>query len=445
MEKLIVTLKQHTPLVHFQHEEQGATLRASEVKPLLDRFIITKLFDDSFERCKTYLQGYSIEKEVKIQERFNNGFRALNYSIKVIPQKRDESVQLQTVLRDGKYYTQVDTRNEDFPFLMSNMGGKSKEEELINFVLHDTVTLLFCTHHFRLHEVIKQIVPIFFARTNFGQRKTKGFGSFSVSKINGIEQEWDEESLLPSDQPMMQFSLVKKNTALDKQYALFKTLDFYWRCLKSGINFTRKNDPSVANNAKYIKSYLWTYLNKNNLTWEKRKIKEHFSLLTGDEKPKNQNPPFFARALLGCPDKFEYKNLRRTVSIAHDERDKDLLISRIPTPIIFKPVVFGDDVSVYILFDPKIRRELRELPNHSYKFSCPNWEDLHIDINVECINYKELIFGFHRHITSDKNTRASIFYQIAENRIEDETMIPRDFRWNNILGGNEVVRFFTTD
>ena len=43
MHTLTVKLKQHTPLIHFQHSQQGATLRASEVKPKLDRFILAKL------------------------------------------------------------------------------------------------------------------------------------------------------------------------------------------------------------------------------------------------------------------------------------------------------------------------------------------------------------------------------------------------------------------
>lgn len=35
MNQLTAILKQHTPMIHFQHNESGATLRASEVKPLL--------------------------------------------------------------------------------------------------------------------------------------------------------------------------------------------------------------------------------------------------------------------------------------------------------------------------------------------------------------------------------------------------------------------------
>jgi hypothetical protein len=34
-----VRLKQHTPMIHFQHDQAGATLRATEVKPKLDRYV----------------------------------------------------------------------------------------------------------------------------------------------------------------------------------------------------------------------------------------------------------------------------------------------------------------------------------------------------------------------------------------------------------------------
>ena len=46
MYKLEFTLKQHTPIIHFQHDQDGATLRASEVKPKLDRFIYSKWLDE---------------------------------------------------------------------------------------------------------------------------------------------------------------------------------------------------------------------------------------------------------------------------------------------------------------------------------------------------------------------------------------------------------------
>ena len=54
MNQLTAILKQHTPMIHFQHNESGATLRASEVKPLLDKFILTKLGNGDIREGRLY-------------------------------------------------------------------------------------------------------------------------------------------------------------------------------------------------------------------------------------------------------------------------------------------------------------------------------------------------------------------------------------------------------
>ena len=63
MHTLKVTLKQHTPLIHFQHDQEGATLRASEVKPKLDKFILTRLSKE--ERTKGEREGWIKVKDGK--------------------------------------------------------------------------------------------------------------------------------------------------------------------------------------------------------------------------------------------------------------------------------------------------------------------------------------------------------------------------------------------
>ena len=52
MNTLTIRLKQHTPLIHFQHDQEGATLRASEVKPKLDKYILTQLGGGDYEKGK---------------------------------------------------------------------------------------------------------------------------------------------------------------------------------------------------------------------------------------------------------------------------------------------------------------------------------------------------------------------------------------------------------
>ncbi|MFK5976154.1 MAG: hypothetical protein QM493_06565 [Sulfurovum sp.] len=42
--KVNFTLKQHTPIIHFQSDQMGATLRATELKPKFDKFLIKYAF-----------------------------------------------------------------------------------------------------------------------------------------------------------------------------------------------------------------------------------------------------------------------------------------------------------------------------------------------------------------------------------------------------------------
>ena len=66
--KLEIKLKQQTPMLHFQHDQDGATLRATEVKPKLDRFII---------------KFGEIKDEWKLPKSDEKAEPALNYKMKI--------------------------------------------------------------------------------------------------------------------------------------------------------------------------------------------------------------------------------------------------------------------------------------------------------------------------------------------------------------------------
>ena len=81
MNQLTAILKQHTPMIHFQHNESGATLRASEVKPLLDKFILTKLRNGDIREGRLYAKknNWLIDNEKNY---------ALNYKLSISLQKK---------------------------------------------------------------------------------------------------------------------------------------------------------------------------------------------------------------------------------------------------------------------------------------------------------------------------------------------------------------------
>lgn len=466
MEKITVTLKQHTPLIHFQHEQDGATLRASEVKPKLDKYIIEQIFHNNFDECKTFMIGYSDDKEENLRRKFNSGYQALNYRLKVVAESLVEDITLATSYdyRSNKWKTLTNEQKE-LPFLLTNMGGKEREEDLLNLVQHEIVKLQITTISSSLCTHIQSVIAKFFAQTNFGQRSSKGFGSFTVSKINDTSIAWNFKDYYPIGTSLMKFEIDKTNS-FDKVETLFSVLDFYWKCLKSGVNYTRriagKNNITIAYQERYIKAYLWEYLNSLSAakTWEKRAIKQRFHLETAYPTrtfEDNTHPAVFGRALLGCPVKFEYripqwpkpdsiylrngryieKKEEKTVSISYLSEN----IERIPSPIIFKPRFDGDIVSVYVLIDNTILNALQEKGSIEFQFECDKIP-LDLSANVNAINYQELIQGFHKYFWNNPVVEKSIFgLSNTDPKKRSFTMIPRDFKWNNILGNN-VVSFF---
>ncbi len=66
MARVIFTLKQHTPIIHFQPEQSGATLRATELKPKLDRFLIEKVDNLPIKTTKDGKRRY-LDYKVKIE------------------------------------------------------------------------------------------------------------------------------------------------------------------------------------------------------------------------------------------------------------------------------------------------------------------------------------------------------------------------------------------
>lgn len=441
MKTLTVILKQHTPLIHFQHDQYGATLRASEVKPKLDQYLVRKVLGNNFSNCKQFLLG----KKELLEEQFNNGRCALNYKMSIISHE-EKNVRLRiTGPEDEKYST------EKFSMLLSNMGGKDSKQELVNLVLYNHVELKFTIWNSDLYDLIRRELPRFFAITNFGQRKTKGFGSFTVYRFDMESPiSWDAVQYYEKGCPMMLFR-VSEDKVLNKQKKIFDVCDFYWKCLKAGINYTRGD----SNSKFYIKSFLYHYLNNSlERTWEKRSIKQRFGLgRSRAPVTPNLNVPIFARALLGCPDKYVY-NGGREVEVEHlisNRANEQQKIARIPSPIYLKPVCIGDLVYVYILFNSEITDKLDGLTEKTFQMT---YNRITLDINIEVFlnetNYKKFISEYHEYLSSDNDVLNALYcndsidkYVDCSSNSLDEVygFVPRDFNWKNILKGNQAVGF----
>ena len=301
--KMEFILKQHTPLIHFQSDQSGATLRATELKPKFDRYLIKMFKKEKIEYKEFLIIGQK---------------RAFDYKVKIIKKKISDDKTDLNGLPDERLF-------------MGNMGGGSRKQMYHrNF---ESIVILN-TFNEELKKNIEKIFPDFIFQTNFGGGSSKGFGSFTCKKNKTLSD-------------LKNGYLFKVNS--DKLEDVYNSIFYFYKMLKSGINEYDKNNNSIF----YGKSFLWSYVNntQDNATWEKKKIKETF-FSNQLEKQKKKYPhsdmlfskkePFLYRDLLGLSLESDWMSYDKA-TITKKSTD----ISRFPSPVIFKPILEEDGYIIY--------------------------------------------------------------------------------------------------
>lgn len=224
MHKLTVTLKQHTPLIHFQHDQEGATLRASEVKPKLDKFIVERCFHNNFEECRQYLVGYNPDRPDALRDKFNDAerpYRALDYKMRIVAYKTQ-------IINIGSQYP-----SSNNSLLQLNIGKRQEDFTMMSF--SDSLEISFLSNMVDIDNLMTEYnLSHFFFYNNFGNRTSKGFGSFTMEKYNGRTVDYPSED---SHWNYAQFDIlplegnerIKKNQAYK---TIFAAIQKSWKALK---------------------------------------------------------------------------------------------------------------------------------------------------------------------------------------------------------------------
>ena len=372
MKTLKVTLKQHTPLIHFQHSEEGATLRSSEVKPKLDRFIIEKLGGGNYENVKNLVKKTYTQLFIP-----KDGIFALDYKLKIKALgNKNEYLISSYIKKEGKEtldkYNILYIANSPY-FAQENENKKviKYRDEWDNIprkgLLYDGAELIFLAKDKvvdssgkNIIDIINKYIQSFFAITNFGTRQDKGFGSFTISN----DKEAEIDNILKKE-----FSFCYKSK---KGYngckkckpdfnLLFNEISAVYRKIRSGSSFR-----------EYEKSSLMEYYDKEKIRWEKKyfkqQIKGRFENDKGEiyrlkdfhkkTKYNDQGTPKFVRAVLGLPGQYEFILENPPLS---DSKNKLIVtvdggegVKRYKSPLTFKVIngyiyIIGDTVNPEIL------------------------------------------------------------------------------------------------
>lgn len=328
-------LKQHTPMIHFQHEQPGATLRGSELKPKFDKFLIKNVFKGDKNKYKYYLiPNNDSDKE------------AFDYKVKVIPNSNPEIFEIE----EKKISSKGEEKKINFPLFFGNMGDNVKDK-YFSFI-NGKITIEFFSLNSDLLKELKNNFPKFLMLTNFGTRNSKGFGSFYID-----DNEFIEKNGLP-------YSFIVQKVSGDDFVnfrKLFEKIEIFYKSLRSGINlykFDRKT--KKLNHEFYFKSMMFLYAKSKGIQWDKKSIKEHFfrdKLDQQREKHRNSEllnyssqKRYLVKELLGLSTVENWQSYSgATIERESDKSDK---IERFPSPIFFKPINKGDHFIVFFDIKP---------------------------------------------------------------------------------------------
>lgn len=370
MHTLKVTLKQHTPLIHFQHDQDGATLRASEVKPKLDRFMLTKLgngnYQEGVELAKA--NGWLVGKGEHPALDYKMRIEAAEVEELIINEQRKYTEQHENDHKpyiqhgDDKYLARIrksDGRKicdlKQYPLFFANLDAdyyNPNEYRKFSYTEAPLVMVLSAKSD-SLYSFIANanLLNDFFFQTNFGTRQSKGFGSFTIDVADTMYQERFAK---------YRFTLNVENwwknnevRYIDDEFErVFRYIDWFYKTLRGGINI-KKRDRTVF----YFKSLAYKYADEYlNAKWDKRKIKEEFYNIDRETREHTYD----VRDMLGYSTNEQWLSYRDSIEkkiAIFDERTQqyrqplpqdNLPIERMRSPLLFKPI-FNEDEGIYTI------------------------------------------------------------------------------------------------
>lgn len=326
--KFTLELEAQSPLIHFQARETGATVRASEVKPKLDRFLLQKLKKKTSKAEKELISDDKYKK-IFLPAAGGEKAYALKYKLQIFCQKPPSVVVInneRSLTKDNSGYAGL----PKYSLYYANSGIKEAGEQRLGIVSDPTVVI----HCFvpELQELLSEYLEEFFLVTNFGTMQNKGFGSFAPKgyipdpkKISAYLKEKTGTGICL----LMKISTPPKRLFDFSEH--FKRIESFYHLMKSGYN-------NMNWSREYERSFLFQYMHKKGLGNEKawmkaKRISPDVHTSAAPKEPSSTQPEKYVRAFLGTAGNITYQKSgsgRMTVSISSKEFD------RVPSPVFFK-------------------------------------------------------------------------------------------------------------
>lgn len=331
-------LVQHTPLIHFQHSEPHACLRATEVKPKLDRFLIEQLEkDDRFGdgRWKKWFVG-------------DGSQQSFDYMMRITPNSEqvERTHSIERAIARAEHRPPNASFHEIHKNYFGNMASGNNIQDTIretfkeSLFYKDGLTLTIRCFIPELLTFIDEHIRGFFMMHNFGTRQRKGFGSFTVD-ISTKPNEPKGFDLVGKYCPNAYYCKLGNDVNADA------LLDAVWvisAFLRSGFNRGEGN---------YVRGFVFRYFQreKNPLANDKAFVKQKVLRNVYDEATRGEHlHPYgnnvryrYVRGLLGTNENSRFcrapRGETREDRIVHNIYIHSAEgVERFPSPLLFKPI-----------------------------------------------------------------------------------------------------------
>lgn len=327
-------LVQHTPLIHFQHSEPHACLRATEVKPKLDRFLIEQLEkDDRFGdgRWKKWFVG-------------DGSQQSFDYMMRITPNSEqvDRTQSIERAIARAEHRPPNVSLHEIHKNYFGNMASGNNIQDTIretfkeSLFYKDGLTLTIRCFIPELLTFIDEHIRGFFMMHNFGTRQRKGFGSFTVD-ISTKPNEPKGFDLVGKYCPNAYYCKLDNDVNADA------LLDAVWvisAFLRSGFNRGEGN---------YVRCFVFRYFQreKNPLANDKAFVKQQVLRNVYNEATRGEHlHPYgnnvryrYVRGLLGTNENSRFCRAPNAHTPVYDIYTHSAEgIERFPSPLLFKPI-----------------------------------------------------------------------------------------------------------
>ena len=448
MEKIVVKLGQDTPMWHFQGAFDDCCLRATEVKPKLDRFLLAKLDTGELSVNECALTS---RDDVPSTWWANEDKTAFNYKMRISAEsRRIIDSQVPDVDRNGN------PRFKNlYPVYFARVGeNKSKDMEL---VMMECIRVKLMVYDDDLAKCIKNNISAFFASHSFGARQDKGFGCFRVIKnsnettptmgvLSGASYYFVVPGPSTNDSKKKQEEQEKKEAEKKRFKSLFDHINYFHKVIRSGVN----------ERGCYVKSMMYHYAKSKEDVWDKPVIRTKFNFtnnvyksICGKMDSRRPVRPQLSEEYNQCKDLIGKKNLYRDALglstsqdwISYGNKVKTSLHGneseevRFKSPVDYRPVPTTDGGFIVYIIIHELPNELRQA---SFDISCDKsrerLEGMKISDAISISDYFEFIYDNTWRVYLDEVEETDCLdIQPGRERSEPYTFITQVFDTLNIV------------